>query len=186
VKYSSASNAKLVCRVLRQVSERAAGWDKAAKSGRRRWTLIIKQALADAGRKRQYEVYGSQIKNADGGEWLYDMCWLRYDRRKSHKPLRSLEMALESEWSRNDDEVLGDFEKLVVSKAKLKVVICDALVEAEVDDVFSWLPKVVGDYEDPGNQDCYLFCVLDRKKNKFRFSTVPEGLLTQKQRVTTK
>jgi hypothetical protein len=51
--------------------------------------------------------------------WLWDMTWVELSEGK----LIDLPLALESEWLRTFDEILFDFEKLLVCRARLRVMI---------------------------------------------------------------
>ena len=49
-------------------------------AGAGEWTKEIKTQLCVAGAAQQPPLYvcASGIEAADNGEWLYDVCWLRY------------------------------------------------------------------------------------------------------------
>jgi len=85
--------------------------------GDREWTKQIKSRLAGLGRKYKYWVYASQAENIDGGEWLFDLTWLNY----SGNNLINVELALESEW--NTNSINDDFQKLLLARAELRVMI---------------------------------------------------------------
>ena len=57
-----------------------------------------------------------------GGEWLYDVTWCDSDRDGW---LRSIPMVAEGEWG-NLGDIDDDFQKLLVARAKIRVMVCDA------------------------------------------------------------
>jgi len=80
------------------------------------WTRDIKDRLSILGKKYHYSVYASSASEATGGEWLYDLTWLRYNNNN----LISVELSLESEWS--FDGINDDFQKLLLVKAELRTL----------------------------------------------------------------
>ncbi len=46
-----------------------------------KWTSELKSAIAHIGQVRKYFVYAHSAENVDGGEWLFDLCWLKYKDR---------------------------------------------------------------------------------------------------------
>jgi hypothetical protein len=81
------------------------------------WTSQIKNALAEEGKNRGYWVYASGCAKADEGEWLYDLCWLKYNGYF----LTDAELVMESEWDPYglDD----DFQKLLLARARHRLMI---------------------------------------------------------------
>ena len=79
-------------------------------------------ALCVAGRKLKYSVYASRVdaEHKDGCEWLYDVTWCEYDQ----DVLKSVPLVAECEWAGKADR-LSDFEKLLVAKAPIKVMVYD-------------------------------------------------------------
>lgn len=83
------------------------------------WTRAIKSNLAKLGRERQFWVYASGADNTHGGEWLYDLCWLKY----AEEYFINVELALECEWLSGGEHVFDDFLKLCQCRATLRVMI---------------------------------------------------------------
>ena len=82
------------------------------------WTRAIKNEIAKVGNQLGYEVYASSCEFAKYGEWIFDLTWADIDKDEY---LRSIPLALESEWI--PSEVLDDFCKLLVSRAKHRVMV---------------------------------------------------------------
>lgn len=84
------------------------------------WTLELKRALAALGRELGHKVYG--LKNdpcVDGGEWLFDLCWLEYD----PPILRSAPLVAEIEFKKGLPFALEDFQKLLVARAEHRLML---------------------------------------------------------------
>lgn len=84
------------------------------------WTSAIKETLAALGKELGYLVHAGQSPRADDCEWLYDLTWLEMD--DDQKVVVDIPVALGSEW-KPGDEVLFDFRKLLVSKARHRVMV---------------------------------------------------------------
>lgn len=87
------------------------------------WTFAIKKSLASLGHKLSYKVMtsGSKKLNADGGEWMFDLCWA--DLGKSWRELKGLKLIAEIERQIIDDEILQDFRKLTVGIAEFRLFV---------------------------------------------------------------
>ena len=81
------------------------------------WTKEIIRRICAEGEYRDYEAYAA----GHGGEWIFDVCWIE---RENGVTLR-LPLVLECEWN-SWQEVKDDFEKLLWSRAELRVMIFDA------------------------------------------------------------
>ena len=103
-------------RIIKVLDQIAAAPDNNDWSDKK-WTFQIKTQIARIGKEQKYSVYASQADNVDGGEWLYDLVWLDY----KNDELINAYLLLESEcWPK---EINDDFEKLLLGKAELKVMI---------------------------------------------------------------
>ena len=83
------------------------------------WTRRILTALCDVGTRLGYTVCASNVDSADWGEWLFDVCWLHGKRW-----LKAVPMVAECEWE-NFGDIEDDFQKLLVARASLRVMVCD-------------------------------------------------------------
>ena len=96
----------------------------------REWTRRVKTALCRACRTWDEGCYlgASDVTRmedggpANGGEWLFDVTCLQYDDEYYQK---RVVLAAECEWNPNEDEMCGDFEKLLVVRAEVRVMIFD-------------------------------------------------------------
>ncbi len=90
------------------------------------WTAIVKDVLYREGARRNFEVWCSGIKDCQ--ESLLDMVWWQRNRE-------GIALAVECEWDCRD--LLRDFQKLLCTKAPLKLFIYDG-----------------GDVPDSGDKEC--------------------------------
>ena len=102
---------------------------KGFKDGK--WTRGVLTALAKAGKHFGYRVAADKSKvpgeHRDWGEWLYDVTWFDTPENDPWDTKRSwsVPMVAECEWKRVEWEVRQDFEKLLIARAALRVMIYD-------------------------------------------------------------
>ena len=110
-------------------------------------TKAVKTALCRAGRKafegsgEEAWVFASGVKNrslAHGGEWLFDVTCLLYD---DEGCIRRVPFVAESEWG-NRDDVRDDFEKLILARAEVRIMVFDRghwpSTDAAMAEIMSW------------------------------------------------
>ena len=83
------------------------------------FTKEVKSIVGNYGLDCKYEVFASG-DNSFGPEWLYDLTWCSSD----NFGFDSLELALESEQSTSLNQIKYDFDKLLVTNARIKIMIC--------------------------------------------------------------
>lgn len=90
------------------IKESGLAWEQSLKD----WTSKIKEYFGELGRQEGFRpVYSKK----DATEYLVDIVW------RVGGPQRYLCLAIESELSKNEKNILEDFEKLVDIKALMKV-----------------------------------------------------------------
>ena len=90
--------------------------------GREAWTTAFMDKLYEIGRKENYEVYTSshnKIEKESKKGWLFDLVWSD----ETDNLFKGLKLVFESEWNFDNDEILNDFQKLVVAKADFKILL---------------------------------------------------------------
>lgn len=143
-------------------------------AGSRKWTKIIKEKLCAAGKSEGLKTAAAGVSNAKWGEWLYDVCWLRY--AKPHSSRRHLvdkkldyltEVALivESEWGDLGD-IRDDFHKLLVGRATVRCMIWDDR-QGKSRDIANWLAEMVCEFSRSQPDDLYL--LAGYKDDGFQF-----------------
>ena len=128
-------------------------------ASRRQWTRDVKTTLGAAGRARGYWVCAGGLPRdsaaADSGEWLYDLCWLRYQ-SDGDKPLVDADLVVESEWTGGEylDE---DFQKLLLARATVRLMIFDGRNPVGADQTASRLARQVAVFRSTRDDDTWLF-----------------------------
>ena len=106
------------------------------------WTDAVKIALCEACKEcdPQCQLYASGVRHVEnegglvhGNEWLFDVTCLRYD---SDGYLRRVPLVAESEWSRKIDDIIYDFEKLLLAHADVRVMVFDGTVWSRYENKF--------------------------------------------------
>jgi hypothetical protein len=137
-----------------------------------KWTQQIKDRLCTIGLDLGFEVctQKSAAPKANWGEWLYDMTWLEYDRRGKEGYLIDIPLVLECEWLKGD-KILDDFEKIIIAKAKNKVIICQKANIDEINNMFKEFKGRISLFRRSEASDRYLFAGLNCSENNFEFES---------------
>ena len=149
---------------LQRVHEETA-WE----SSNRTWTRQIKIALADLVSDKRVPSAPSGCKRsawASGAcnareEWLYDLCWLDY--RDGF--LVGMPLAVESEWGRPGD-IFDDFEKLVQSRAEVRLMIYDGGYRSQEEMAGSFRHQI-SKFAHSTPEDRYLFAAFSKERVDF-------------------
>lgn len=131
------------------------------------WTDAIVRALTALGRELGYKVRGARTDDRrDYFErgWLWDLTWAEV----RDQTLISLPLIAESEWDTKWDAILWDFQKLIVSRAALRVMIFETRT-AQIESHFSRLIEVTQDHTGSQTGDRYLFACWDYDAKAPRF-----------------
>ena len=131
------------------------------------WTQLVLNALCKLGRKLGYT---ARAKN-NGSEWLYDACWQQFD---DCNRLISVPMVAESEWNPLK-EVEYDFQKLLLAKSAVRVIVCHTKrKDGGAEGVSNLLCEHVGAFNDACGDTYLLIAYVDDSETvfKFKFSTI--------------
>lgn len=129
------------------------------------WTKTIKKALMKVGNDHGYVVCTSGVPKADWGEWLYDMCWLKHKKDKVYDIPINVPLIMESEWATNQEEIIVDFQKLLICKAQTKL-----LIFQDNADLVPYLKKSIKLWDDPAGT--YLLAQYDNTRHVFQYTIV--------------
>lgn len=138
------------------------------------WTQTIKEKLSELGHKKGYKTSAKNVEGSDYGEWLFDLCWLDYlNNQKTITYLRSIPLIMESEWG-NQGDIEDDFEKLMVARALVKVLVYNG-TNAAVGIIPKRLIELISQFTQADFDDVYLlaaytesgfiFHLLEAEKN---------------------
>lgn len=96
-----------------------------------------------------------------------------YETRGPYEPtdyLLRVPLVMESEWD-NKREILDDFEKILMARADLRVMIFQD-DDHSVDDITTYLRTYIRRFRPRRVADRYLFCGYINARNKFQFALV--------------
>ena len=130
-------------------------------------TEAVKTALLKACKAidKKFYVYASAlaVPPAAGGEWLFDVTCLNYD---DEDFLRRMPLVAESEWG-NENDIYDDFQKLLLARADVRVMIFDGTRSPGYSAIFTSLAKYIARCERSEEGDTYLFAAWTPKKFTF-------------------
>ncbi|MCY4555694.1 MAG: hypothetical protein OXF79_04805 [Chloroflexi bacterium] len=101
-------------------------------AGAGEWTKEVKTQLCLAGAAQQPKLHvrAEGVEAADDGEWLHDLCWLRYGEAPQADPwldcLNEVVLIVECEWGEagtDPGRIRDDFQKLMVGRARVRCMI---------------------------------------------------------------
>jgi hypothetical protein len=113
-------------------------------------TERVKKALSGIGNDLGLSVYG----DAEWAESLYDQCWRKED---DDERIQEMPLAMECEWAQGYGALLGDFQKLVVSRANHRVFICSPGATEVWNRCVDYLTEQIQFYSGTEEDDRYLF-----------------------------
>jgi len=137
------------------------------------WTREVKRVVGDIGVKHEFYVCASGWPGVFDNEWVFDVVWYKND-KDNH--LVSIPLALESEWLRGSNDLKWDFEKLLVSKALLRVFVHQARTKSAVNEAQRGLIALISKFDGSVKGDRYLFAGLDWGTNEFLFRPITYGM----------
>ena len=95
---------------------------------------------------------------ADDREWLYDVTCLDYD---AEYFLRQTVLVAECEWG-PEEEIYGDFEKLLVAQAAVRVMVFDGTYPAGYEKVFKAFAEYISRCRHTHDAGSWLFAAWTR------------------------
>ena len=143
------------------------------------WTEGIMTRLCKVGQNEGYYVCVGKLDQANRGEWLYDMTWMKYC---DVQPI-NVGLVLECEWEigpepadRKFDRIEYDFQKLILARADLRCMIFWAQSERSAKTKIEQLIVQVKNFSKNGTGDNYLFCVWLQDDKGFYFQPYTKGV----------
>ena len=148
--------------------------DKAARDTE--WTRAVKTKLCEIGRGRfGYSVYArkNEVNEAyrDGGEWLYDVTWLEYE--KSDRGLVDAPLIAECEWG-NFEAIVDDFEKLLLAREGVRLMVFGGNKKPGSKEIAERLAERVREFNGSRAEDAWLLAAWERSDDDwwFRYFTI--------------
>lgn len=142
---------------------RAEGWEWT----RSLWTKSIKIELCNLAHQPGYGyiVSANECPGSDWQEWLYDMVWCK----ETREFLSFVPLVMESELNAPHELVDGDFQKLLLAKAKHRVWIFERTSQEEVQKSFESCINHIKNFEDSTIGDRYLLLGVDWNPREFQW-----------------
>ena len=148
---------------LRQIVESTCAAAHAAGLSDGEWTFNIFSELTRLGRGYGFKVRGARPGHDDfDAGWLWDLTWVdirgwsRKDRADGE--LVRFPLVLESEWNLNfQDEILWDFQKLLVARADLRMMIFEQNTQQDADQCIKRMKDAIKSFTRTQRGDRYLF-----------------------------
>ncbi|MBN8567519.1 MAG: hypothetical protein J0M25_12395 [Flavobacteriales bacterium] len=127
--------------------------------GNKMWTQKIKETLSEMVEKYKY-ISSSSIK--DGGrEWLYDLIWFKNDEEGYFS---ELVLCMESEWYMDWNQIKYDFDKLLISNATHKLMICQAY-EDKMDEILDNFQQSINRYQLGNKNERFMISIYNASKS---------------------
>ena len=140
------------------------------------WTTAVLHQLSVIGNNFGFVVKTTgNPEGSDGPEWLYDQTWMYHNSGDRSKYGWSISLVAECEWG-NLDEIQYDFDKLLQSRADVRVMIFDAALGARMSSksVALELCDWVSLFQGSKSNDIYLVIAYEHVKApwNWRFFTI--------------
>ena len=151
------------------------------------WGKAVKTKLCTIGRKFGCKVCARDVDKADRdyGEWLYDVTWLEYERERDglkwpHTALIDAHLVAECEWGndRNNEYIIEDFEKLLLARACVRLMIFNGFDQAKSGKIAERLARKVRGFKGSRAEDVWLLAAWERSADEekgwsFRYFPFP-------------
>ncbi len=125
-------------------------------------TKLIKDAIIDIGEEYKYLTCPSSC--GTNTQFLYDLIWYS-ENTNADKTLHSIPLILESEWSFKYADIKYDFEKLLIVKAKIKIMVFQTNIS--ITEITEKLVEGIKTYEYYSSDEIYIFAAFDNTKKCF-------------------
>jgi hypothetical protein len=132
------------------------------------WTRQIMDEIGAFGIENEWEVCTAGFPDRFHGGWLYDLVWFRND-PTGH--LADVGLVLESEWG-GVPEIKYDFEKLLLAKADLKVMVFQA-DDRSTATLLDYLEKAIRTFREKNASEIYVLAAFNNSSFKFDFRQKP-------------
>jgi hypothetical protein len=116
------------------------------------WTRAVKDAVGSIGHELGHRIYACSSRFERNGEWVFDLVWCKM----RGEVVVDVPLALESEWTPNG--AMDDFQKLLISRARHRVMVLWSWRRPSAERVIGSLIRQVAKYRGSQRGDRYLFC----------------------------
>ena len=162
--------------IMRAVREGLDNLEIDDPKGDTEWTKAVKTKLCEIGLIFGCKVGAGGVDNPGYGEWLYDVTWLEYERdydglKWPATALIEAHLVAECEWHRdkNFEEIVYDFEKLLLARAGVRLMIFNGFHEAGSKEIAERLARKVREFEGSRAEDAWLLAAWEGTLDDWSF-----------------
>jgi hypothetical protein len=138
-----------------------------AKAKPEKWKIdkfrskAVKKAIVGIGEQFGWRTAANGCKTDERKEWLYDIAWFQLDYVKN---ITDVPLVVEVEWGTRK-YIKYDFEKLLVSRSKYRVMVFKAASDSAVRDLFREMRQWITKFHRTTIGDRYLLVGWSRKSD---------------------
>jgi hypothetical protein len=132
-------------------------------------TTQIKEDIGSLGDKHGWGVCTSGFPRRFDPEWLYDLIWYR---NEPDIHLAEVYLVMESEWSVAPSDIKFDFEKILLAKAALKIMVFQAR-EYKLAEIFNLLDSGIRAFQKKCSGEIYILAGYDNINEAFDVRQIP-------------
>jgi hypothetical protein len=129
----------------------------------RQWTTQVKEDIGSLGVTHGWDVCTSGFTHRFEREWLYDLIWYR---NSADGHLSEVYLVLESEWNGAAADIKNDFEKLLLAKAELKIMVFQCF-DQNLSDLFELLERGIRAFEKRSANETYILAAFNNSSYSF-------------------
>ena len=134
------------------------------------WTGRIKERICDLGHRNSYGVRTEGCSEANAGEWLFDLVWM--ENQTDTDRFTSMPLAMQLEWDRHLKEITAVFDKLLVAKARHKVLVFQGSSPEKVRNVMTVLVDRIRSFQPLSPDERYLLAGYSFEQQVFVYEPV--------------
>ncbi len=121
------------------------------------WTKAVKTELCEVGNFKGLYTCAKDVDKSkrNHGEWLYDVCWLKYVNNQFDF-LKEAVLIAECEWEKAQGSIIDDFQKLLVGRARIRCMIWEDNQEQDESFIVDKLVRIIRTCSATAPDDLYL------------------------------
>lgn len=141
--------------MLNSLAKKDPGWDQP------QWSQAVKRGLVDLAKAYGWEAHASQCDNPDRPEWLYDVTWLQ----RTGGIIADSPLVAEIEWLHDGREIMKDFQKLLLARAEVRLMVFEASNPTRARELTDELIAQARAYSRTEPGDRYILACLDNPRS---------------------
>lgn len=135
------------------------------------WTYAIKCGLLKLGQHHGFSVCASGLDCER--EWLFDMVWYKNDPQKR---LQEIGLVMECEWDKKPDGIRYDFEKLLVAKSPIKLMVFQDNGDGNLPELLSQLENGIRAFKGEQSNETYILAAFRNASYNFEFTRIATSI----------